>query len=378
MSKQTKEAKEAKHFDVDVKVRDFCSKSKVFFIIGLALILISLLSTFTGVNVALEFKGGTIITYSYVGDVDENGISKELTSLVGSTVKVQQGDSLDSDTKTLSLSFTSNDGLTIDRQNDVTNKVKELCPDNEVTLLDANDVNARSGGEFFAKCIVAAVFAALILIIYIAFRFKQISGWSAGVCAVLGLLSTLIVTYGCVVLCRFEIDSNFMAVILTLLGYAVNDTIVIYDRFSAGASSADIRQELECTVSGEVIPPRNLSHSICIKNYDSKHGIETTLRFSYRKNDWYGCTNDWGGGFTFADADFAGYTKAELWAAAPCSQAGVAIYAGEQQLGSVEILPSRSMDDFQLYTIPLKPYTGQADLRLEITGMASVYRIQLG
>ena len=46
----------------------------------------------------------------------------------------------------------------------------------------------------------------------------------------LGLLSTLIVTYGCVVLCRFEIDSNFMAVILTLLGYAVNDTIVIYDR----------------------------------------------------------------------------------------------------------------------------------------------------
>ena len=149
-------------------------------------------------------------------------------------------------------------------------------------------------------------------------------------------------------------------------------------RFSAGASSADIRQELECTVSGEVIPPRNLSHSICIKNYDSKHGIEITLRFSYRKNDWYGCTNDWGGSFTFADADFAGYIKAELWAAAPCSQAGVAIYAGEQQLGSVEILPSRSMDDFQLYTIPLEPYTGQADLRLEITGMACVYRIQLG
>ncbi len=227
MSKQTKETK---HFDADVKVHDFCGKSKIFFIISFALILISLLSTFTGVDVALEFKGGTIITYSYVGDVDESSVSKELTSLIGSSVKVQQGDSLDSDTKTLSLSFSSTDGLTIDRQNEVTNKVQELCPDNEVKLLDANDVNARSGGEFFAKCIVAAIFAALILIVYIAIRFKQISGWSAGVCAVLGLLSTLIVTYGCVVLCRFEIDSNFMAVILTLLGYAVNDTIVIYDR----------------------------------------------------------------------------------------------------------------------------------------------------
>ena len=239
MSKQTKDAK---HFDVDVKVRDFCSKSKLFFIIGFALILISLLSTFTGVDVALEFKGGTIITYSYTGDVDESSISKELTSLVGSTVKVQQGDSLDSDTKTLSLSFTSTEGLTIDRQNEVTNKVKELCPDNEVELLDANDVNARSGGEFFAKCIVAAVFAALILIVYIALRFKQISGWSAGVCAVLGLLSTLIVTYGCVVLCRFEIDSNFMAVILTLLGYSINNTIIIFDRIRENSHKSTLRQ----------------------------------------------------------------------------------------------------------------------------------------
>ena len=79
---------------------------------------------------------------------------------------------------------------------------------------------------FFLKLILAA----LILIVYIAFRFKQISGWSAGVCAVLGLLSTLVVTYGSVVLIGFEIDSNFMAVILTLLGYAINDTIIIYDR----------------------------------------------------------------------------------------------------------------------------------------------------
>ena len=52
----------------------------------------------------------------------------------------------------------------------------------------------------------------------------------AGVCAIIGLLATLVITYGSVVLMGFEIDSNFMAVILTLLGYAVNDTIVIYDR----------------------------------------------------------------------------------------------------------------------------------------------------
>lgn len=227
MSKQTKELKQ---FDVDVKVHNFCGKSKLFFLISLALIVIALLSTFTGVDVALEFKGGTIITYSYSGEMDEKTIESEIGSLVGTSVNVQEGESLDSDTKTLSLSFSSNKGLTIERQAEVTDKIQELYPDSELELLDANDVDATSGSEFFTKCIVAAIFAALILIVYIALRFKQISGWSAGVCAVLGLLSTLIVTYGGVVLCGFEIDSNFMAVILTLLGYAINDTIVIYDR----------------------------------------------------------------------------------------------------------------------------------------------------
>jgi len=237
VSKQTKTLNEpneskqqSKYKNLDVKVRDFIGKSKFFFILSLVLIVLSILSTFTGVDIALEFKGGTIITYSYVGDVDISTVEDTVEELIGSGVTVQQGDSLDSDTHTLTLSFSSNDGLTIEMQSDVTDAVTALYPNNEVTLVDSNDVDASSGSEFFTKCIVAAIFAALILIIYIALRFKQISGWSAGVCAVLGLLSTLIVTYGGVVLMRFEIDSNFMAVILTLLGYSINDTIVIYDR----------------------------------------------------------------------------------------------------------------------------------------------------
>ena len=236
MSKQVneqqtaKEKKPEKKYQVDVKVRDFIGKSKLFFLLSLVLILLSILSTFTGVDIALEFKGGTIITYSYVGDVDNSTVESTVEEIVGSPVTVQNGDSLDSDTYTLTLSFSSNEGLTIETQSEVTDAIIALYPDNEVTLVDANDVDASSGSEFFTKCIVAAIFAALILILYIALRFKQISGWSAGVCAVLGLLSTLIVTYGGVVLTGFEIDSNFMAVILTLLGYSINDTIVIYDR----------------------------------------------------------------------------------------------------------------------------------------------------
>ena len=223
--------KQFKHYPVDVKVRNFCGKSKLFFLLTLILVVIAIASSFTGVDIALEFKGGTIITYSYEGEaVDKSAISSELTDLIGTSVNVQDGESLDGGSKTLTLSFTSNEGLTVDRQAEVTDAIQSRYPDANVQLLDSNDVSARSGSDFFAKCIVAAIFAAVILILYIAFRFKQISGWSAGVCAIIGLLATLVITYGSVVLMGFEIDSNFMAVILTLLGYAVNDTIVIYDR----------------------------------------------------------------------------------------------------------------------------------------------------
>ncbi|MGN1403776.1 MAG: glycoside hydrolase family 3 C-terminal domain-containing protein [Ruminococcus sp.] len=149
-------------------------------------------------------------------------------------------------------------------------------------------------------------------------------------------------------------------------------------RFFAGASSADIRLETEVDIPGESIPPRDLSLPVCVKNYDGKAGMMTQLMFSMQENDWYGCTNDWGGSFTFADAAFAGYTKAELWAAAPCGKATVTVYAGEEELGKAELLPARCMDDFRGYTISLKPFSGQADLRLEIKGMACLYRIQLG
>ena len=221
--------KQFKHYPVDVKVRNFCGKSKLFFLLTLILVVIAIASSFTGVDIALEFKGGTIITYSYEGEaVDKSAISSELTDLIGTSVNVQDGESLDGGSKT--LTFTSNEGLTVDRQAEVTDAIQSRYPDANVQLLDSNDVSARSGSDFFAKCIVAAIFAAIILILYIAFRFKQISGWSAGVCVIIGLLATLVITYGSVVLMGFEIDSNFMAVILTLLGYAVNDTIVIYDR----------------------------------------------------------------------------------------------------------------------------------------------------
>ena len=222
----------------DTKIHDFCSKTKLIIIVTFALVILAILSTFTGVDIALEFKGGTLITSTQQIE-PMPVVEAELSELIGSGVQSQIGESLSGDMKTMTVSFTSNEGLTAELQAEVTDTIQGMYPDSALEVLDSNDVDARSGGEFFTKCIVAAVFAAIVLILFIAFRFRLISGWSSGICAIVGLITTLIITYGSVVLCGFEIDSNFMAVILTLLGYVVNDTIVIYDRIRENQERCD-------------------------------------------------------------------------------------------------------------------------------------------
>ena len=214
----------------DIKRYDFTGKRKIFYIISSALVILSILVTFLGVDIAIEFRGGTMITYSFTGDVNSNEIQAKVKEITNSTVNVQQGDLFQSDKKKLSISFVSNEGFTAEKQSELTAALQELYADNELEILDSTDVAASSGRNFFVKCIVAVAFSSVILILYIAFRFKRISGWSSGICAVIALIHDVIVTYGFFVIIGFQINSNFIAVVLTILGCSINNTIVVYDR----------------------------------------------------------------------------------------------------------------------------------------------------
>lgn len=213
------------------KIYDFVGKKKVFFIISLALIAaIVLFSVIRGVEVALEFKGGTIISYAYEGNANIKDVQSEIEDLLKTPVNIQEGENLASDSNSFSISFSNNNGLSAEMQSGLTDLLTEKFPDNSIELLDSNDVNPTSGREFFIKCIIVSILAAVLIIVYIALRFKKISGWSAGVCAVIALIHNLVFVFGAFVVLGYEINSNFVAVVLTILGYSVNDTIVVYDR----------------------------------------------------------------------------------------------------------------------------------------------------
>ncbi len=183
-----------------------------------------------GVEVAIEFKGGTMLTYSYEGEVDVNAVKSVVEGENYGSVNVTLGTAVNSSLNTLDVSFSSNEGLTAEKQGALTDKLKESFKDNNLVLVDSQDVNPSSGFEFFLKCFVAVIFSFILLVIYIAFRFKKIGGFSAGVFALVALVHDVIMVFGTFVLCRFSIDANFIAVVLTVLGNSINNTIVVYDR----------------------------------------------------------------------------------------------------------------------------------------------------
>ncbi len=101
---------------------------------------------------------------------------------------------------------------------------------NTITLITSNSVKATVGKGFFIKCLFAMVLGGLFLTLYIGVRFRKIGGLSAGLFATFSLIHDVLIAYLVYVVFRIPLDDNFIAVVLTILGYSINGTIVIYDR----------------------------------------------------------------------------------------------------------------------------------------------------
>lgn len=210
---------------------NFVGNRKIFFSISAILIFLSIALSFVlGVEIDVEFKGGTLINYSYDGTINMDALDAKIEENISSKVSVTQGKDFSTGKNTIQVSFVSEEGLTADKQFELTQALQGAFTDNNLELISSSDVNPSSGRDFLNKCLIAVAFAFILLILYIAWRFKRISGLSAGVMAIVALMHDVLMVYAAFVVFRFPINANFMAVVLTILGYSINDTIVIYDR----------------------------------------------------------------------------------------------------------------------------------------------------
>lgn len=214
---------------------DFIGKKKIFFAISLTVILLGLaVNLIFGTELAISFRGGARISYSYSG---EDISLDEAKSLVGDTihqnVTVQRGSDLQSGEETLSnlvIDLPGTDALSAEDQDAITKALREKYPDQEITMTSLDSVNPTIGTWMLSKGLYTIALCSVFLIIYVAIRFRKIGGWAAGAMAVIAVIHDVIIAYLVYVVFRIPLDDNFIAVVLTILGYSLNDTIVIYDR----------------------------------------------------------------------------------------------------------------------------------------------------
>lgn len=185
-----------------------------------------------GLSLDINFKGGTRLTYSYSGEVKEADFKAAVGEVIKKDFTVSLNKSI-AGTETFSVSLVgtdATDSISAKLQEELTEKLVEKFPDNSIELYDSNSVSPTIAGSFFLKSMVAVVIAAALVVVYVGIRFKKIGGVSAAITALCALVLDLMVTFVVCIVFRLQIDSNYMAVVLTILGYSLNDTIVCYDR----------------------------------------------------------------------------------------------------------------------------------------------------
>ncbi len=214
------------------KTIDFVGLRKRFLTISTCLMAaIVLCAVVFGVHLDTEFTGGAMITLSYEGSFTTADVQKTASAALDSTgLTLQTGENVATGDQTLKISMPGTETVTTEQVADLLDSLNESYPENHFEQLSLSNVSAAMGIKFLQKSLVAVVFALVLILLYIALRFKNIGGLTGGMMAVLALVNDLMVVFGTFVLLRTPLDGNFIAAMLTILGYSINDTVVVYDR----------------------------------------------------------------------------------------------------------------------------------------------------
>lgn len=217
-----------RNFNIDFN-KTFKKVVIVYAVIFIAGLIFAFIPSF-GVNLDINFRGGTKIAYSYSGDIADSDIEAAVKGVIDKSFTVAKSTALAGDTQTFEISLVGKDSISAEKQEELTKSLTAKFADNDISLYNSNSVSPTIAGTFFAKSLVAVLITALLVVVYVGIRFRRIGGISAALTALCALVFDLLITFCICLFFRLQIDSNYIAVVLTILGYSLNDTIVMYDR----------------------------------------------------------------------------------------------------------------------------------------------------
>ena len=225
---------------------DIIGKRKIWYAISSVLIIASLFFMVTrGFNMGIDFTGGTIIDLRFEKAVNINDVRAVLNEydLSNSTIQLSGENSSSTESENVMI-------RTVDLEEQERKEVMAALTDKlgAYQVLREEKVGATMGTELIMNAVYATIISWLLIIAYVSYRFE----FKFGISAVLGLAHNVIIVLGAFALTQRQIDSSFVAALLTIIGYSINDTIVILDR---------IRENLKLHFrkNGDIVEPVNTS-----------------------------------------------------------------------------------------------------------------------
>lgn len=207
-----------------------------YFFISIAIIAVGLIFyIMNGIQLDIQFSGGTRIMIETNGEVDSNLaedlVEKELGKSV--TAQTQKTNNPDAENKMiymLRLDIASEETLTAEERDRVVDIITQNFDVKEGGNQEMISVEPSIGRETLESGLLAVGIASVLIILYVTWRFSALHGLAAALTAVIALIHDILITLSLYPVLRFPLGEVFISAILTIIGYSLNDTIIIYDR----------------------------------------------------------------------------------------------------------------------------------------------------
>ncbi len=210
----------------------FYAHRKVLYSISIGIMLIGILGIILrgGVALDIQFTGGALLKYSYQGEISSDAVADSATEILGRSTTAQLTTDYVTHENRVVLTLAGEYGMSSDEQTNLLEKLNEKFPDAKFVSAESSLVQPFYGHRFLERSLIAVILAIFLILIYEWITFRKIGGLLAGLSAIIALFHDLLIAFFTCVIAGIPIGDSFVAVALTIVGYSINDTIVVFDR----------------------------------------------------------------------------------------------------------------------------------------------------
>jgi|BioPla2DNA2_1021312.scaffolds.fasta_scaffold34295_2 preprotein translocase subunit SecF len=265
-----------------------------FFLLSVVIIVLGIVFYFiNGLQLDVEYRGGTRILIETNSETDANQADAVVEEALGKSVTTQSlktynPEAEDNMIYMLRFDIASDETLTDEERSIVYDVVAQNFDVKENGNHDMLSVSPTIGRETLLNGLKACLIASVLIILYVTWRFSALSGFSAAITAIIALLHDVAVVFSLYTIFKLPVSEVFITAALTIIGYSLNDTIVVYDRIRENSKlmkkqvldeivDSSINQSLSRTINTSVT---TLITVVCLYIFAAVNNISSLMEFS--------------------------------------------------------------------------------------------------